>query len=146
MSVESAEENVKSDKEREKSPFLRALLEKTKKSMNVEELDEETTKMVGRMVVLRVATKHINLWIRQLEMKRKEIGELAGLIGLEWVKNEVESEKSVERWAKRCTHYFTKKVKRKLFEETDNMVYSGLEKEISRWCKTNKVYDEVTGK
>ena len=38
--------------------------------MNVEELDEETTRMVERMVVLRVATKHINIWIRQLEMKR----------------------------------------------------------------------------
>ena len=83
---------MKSDKEREKSPFLRALLEKTKKSMNVEELDEETTKIVGRMVVLRVATKHIDILIRQLEMKRREVCELAGLIGFEGVKKEIEDE------------------------------------------------------
>ena len=30
--------------------------------MNVEVLDEETTGMVERVVVLRVSTKHINLW------------------------------------------------------------------------------------
>ena len=46
------------------SPFLRMLLEKVKKSMNVEMLDEETTRMAKRIVVLQVATKHINLWIR----------------------------------------------------------------------------------
>ena len=31
-----------------------------------------------------------------------------------------------------------------LFEETDNMVWSGVEKEIAQWCKRNKVYDEIT--
>ena len=48
--------------------------------MNVESLDQETTREVERMVILRIATKHINLWIRQLEMKRKEIAELARLL------------------------------------------------------------------
>ena len=48
------------------------------KSNNVEELDEETRPMVEGIVVLRVATKHINLWTRQLEMKRREVAELAG--------------------------------------------------------------------
>ena len=43
---------------------------KVKKLLDLEELDEETTRMVERMVVLRVSTKHIDLWIRQLEMKR----------------------------------------------------------------------------
>ena len=33
-----------------------------------------------------------------------------------------------------------------LFEETDNMVCSGPEKEITKWCKTNKVFDEITEK
>ena len=33
-----------------------------------------------------------------------------------------------------------------LFEETDNMVWSGCEKDISRWCTNNKVYDEITEK
>ena len=33
-----------------------------------------------------------------------------------------------------------------LFEEIDNMVWSGKEKEISRWCTVNKVYDEITDK
>ena len=54
------------------------LMEKVKNLMNVEMLDEETTRMAKRIVVLRVATKHINLWIRQLEMKRKEMCERAG--------------------------------------------------------------------
>ena len=112
--------------------------------MNVEELDGETTRMVERIVALRVATKHINLWIRQLEMKRKEMSELAGLMKLGEVRNEVEKEKNLERWARRCTHHFTKKVKKMLFEEIDNMVWSGQSSEISQWCKKNKVYDEVT--
>ena len=38
--------------------------------LKVEELDDETTMMVERLAVLRIATKHINLWILQLEMKR----------------------------------------------------------------------------
>ena len=100
------------------------LLAKMLIMMNVEALDEETTRMVERVVVLRVTTKHINLWIRQLEMKRNEIGELAGLMKLGEVKKEIEKEKSLERWAKRCTHHFPKKVKRLLFEEIDNMVWS----------------------
>ena len=41
-------------------------------------------------------------------------------------------------------HHFTKKVKRMLYEEIDNMVWSGTEKEISQWCKNNKVYDVIT--
>ena len=100
--------------------------------------------MVERTVVLRVATKHINLRIRNLEMKQKEMCELAGLMRLEEIKKEIAKEKSLERWARRCTHHFTKKVKRVLFEEIDNMVWSGHEEELSRWCKQNKVYDEIT--
>ena len=34
--------------------------------------------------------------------------------------------------------------KRMLFQEIDNMVWSGDEEDISRWCKRNKVYDEIT--
>ena len=30
-----------------------------------------------------------------------------------------------------------------LFEEIDNMVRSGQSSEISQWCETNKVYDEI---
>ena len=97
------------------------------------------------MVVLRVATKHINLWARQLGMKRREMSELAGLMKLDEVKKEIESEKSLERWARRASGYFTKKVKRMLSEEIDNMVWSG-EKEISQWRKVNKVYDEIIDK
>ena len=68
---------------------------------NVEELGEETTRMVERIVVLRVAIKHINLWIRQLEMKRMEIGELAELLGFDSVRKEYEREKTMDRWARR---------------------------------------------
>ena len=70
------------------------LIEKLKKMLNVKDLDEETTKMTEGIVILRVATKHINLWLRQLEMKRSEICELAGLMDLEGVKNEIETEKA----------------------------------------------------
>ena len=91
-------------------------------TMNVEELDEETTRMVKRIEIIPISTKHINLWMRQLELKRKEICELAGLMGFEDVKKEVETEMSLESWARRCTRHFTKKIKRMLFEEIDNMV------------------------
>ena len=68
-------------------------------------------------MIVRISTKHINLWMRQLETKRKEMSELAGLIGLEEVQEEIAREKALEAWAKRCTHHFTKKVKRMLFED-----------------------------
>ena len=76
-------------------------------------------------------------------MKRKEAIQLAGLIGFDDVLMEIENEKSMERWAKRCTTHFTKKVKRMLFEEIDNIVWTG-DEEITRWCAQNKVYDEIT--
>ena len=77
----------------------------------MDDLDDETIRMTEMMVVLRVATKHNNLWMRQLEMKRKEISKQAGLLSMEEVKNEVENEKNLERWAKRCSIFFAKKVK-----------------------------------
>ena len=43
-------------------------------------------------------------------MKKKEIGELAALIGLEDVKEENKKEKDMERWARRGTNHFTKNV------------------------------------
>ena len=119
-------------------------VEKLKTKMKVEALDEETIRMVGRIVVLRISTKHINLWMRQLEMKRHEMIELAGLMELEEIKKEIGEEKNLDRWAKRCTTHFTKKVKRMLYEETDNMIWSGDEKETAQWCQRNKVYDEIT--
>ena len=72
-----------------------------KRLLNTDELDEETTRMTERVVVLRISTKHINLWARQLEMKRRENFELAGLMKLGEVKSEIEKEKSLERWARR---------------------------------------------
>ena len=79
--------------------------------MNGEVLDQEASRMDERMAVVRVSTKHINLWIRQLEMKRNEICELAGLMRFDAVKKEIEAEKSLEKWAKRCTNHFAKKDK-----------------------------------
>ena len=102
--------------------------------MNVELLDE-TTRMVERIVIMRVCTKHTNLWMRQLEMKRREIGELAGLIGFDGVKTEVEKEKNLEAWGKRCTHFFNEKTKRLLFQETDNIVWNCGENEIASWVR-----------
>ena len=79
----------KNDDEKEETAFMRRLKEKTAEMMKMEELDEETAMMVQRMVVLRVATKHINLLARQFEMKRKEINELVVLMKFEAVKNEI---------------------------------------------------------
>ena len=31
-----------------------------------------------------------------------------------------------------------------LYEEIDNMVWNGDEKEVSQWCERNKVYDVIT--
>ena len=31
-----------------------------------------------------------------------------------------------------------------LFEETDNMIWNESESETAKWCKRNKVYDEIT--
>ena len=56
--------------ENEGTAFMRRLKERLAEMLKVEELDDETTMMVERLAVLRIATKHINLWILQLEMKR----------------------------------------------------------------------------
>ena len=105
--------------------------------------DNETIRMAERMVVLRSSTKHVNLWIRRMDMTKNEVCELAGLIGLEEIK-EIGEEKRIERWARRCTNFFTKIAKRMLFAGIDNNAWSGSEKEVSGWCKLDKVYDEVT--
>ena len=71
--MDTSEESVRSAKQSKVSPFLETMIEKMMKVRNEEDLDEETTGMIEKLVVLRVATKHINLWIRQLEMKRREV-------------------------------------------------------------------------
>ena len=63
--------------------------------MKAELLHEETTKTVERYLIRRVSTKHMNLWTRQLEMKRKENAELAELLSFYGVKEEVEKEKNL---------------------------------------------------
>ena len=98
--------------------------------------------MAEETVLLRLSTKHINLWVRQLEMKRKEICELAELMGFEEIK-EIEMEKTLQRWARRVSNIFPRKTKRVIFEMTDNMVWSWEEKVILEWCRLNKVYDET---
>ena len=90
----------------EGTPWMISLLEKMKKAMNLESLDEEATRMVERVKILRVSTKHIKLWMRQLEMKRNEIGELAGLMGFDEIEKEIQSERDLEAWAKTCTSHF----------------------------------------
>ena len=140
VSVGKADTRIAKDEE----AMLTKLEEKMMEAMNVEEIDEETTRMAKRIVVLRISTKHLNLWMLQLELKRKEICELAGLLGFEDIKKEVETEQSLVCWARRCAPHFTKKTKRMLFEEIDNMVWSDGESEIAKCCKKNKVYDEIT--
>ena len=60
--------------------------------MRVDVLDKETTMTVERMLVLRLSTKHINLWTRQLETKRNEIRQLAELLRVDELKKEIEKE------------------------------------------------------
>ena len=68
---------------------MRMVKEKLEELMDVFVLEEETIRIAEETVLLRLSTKHINLWVRQLEMKRKEICELAGLMGFEEVKEEI---------------------------------------------------------
>ena len=63
-------------------------------AMKVDTLEEETARMIERVVVLRISTKHINLWMRQLEMKRNEVSQLSGLMGFGEVEKEIETEES----------------------------------------------------
>ena len=81
----------------ERTSLVKSSLDTVKGITKVEQIDRETARMTERLVVVRVATKHINLWMRQLEMKRNEICQLAMLMGLEEVKKEVEKEKNRER-------------------------------------------------
>ena len=46
------------------------LVEKMKEMMNVDCLDEDTTRMIERLVVVRIPTKHINLWMLKHEKTR----------------------------------------------------------------------------
>ena len=102
--------------------FVNELKEKMMSMGKVEAFDQETIRDVERMVIIRVSTKHINLWMRQLEMKRKEMCKLARLLEFAEVGREIEAEESLEKWAKRASNHFTKKMKKTLFEEIDNML------------------------
>ena len=57
--------------------FLKAAFEKIAETMNVEVLDEETVGMAWKIANPMVSTKRVNLRIRRLEMKRREISGLA---------------------------------------------------------------------
>ena len=89
-------EEMMQDPTSEGSVFLKILLEKTEDLKNDDSLDDETIRMTERIVIIGIFTKHINLWIRQLEMKRREIGHLAELMKMEDVENEIKREKSLE--------------------------------------------------
>ena len=45
-------------------------------------------------------------------------------MGFDDVKEEIQKEKSLERWTKSTNNPFTKKVKRMLFEDVENMVWN----------------------
>ena len=63
--------------------MIQTLLKKTKRMMKMDEIDPKTAIIVEPIAILRLSTKHINLWVRQLETKRKEACELSGLTKLE---------------------------------------------------------------
>ena len=89
------DEGEKNDSRTVERKFMTDMKEKTMAMMNVEVWDQEIARDVVRMVVLRVSTKHINLWISQLEMKRKDIRGQAGLMGFDEVKKGIEAEKNL---------------------------------------------------
>ena len=82
---------------RGEKPFMETLARKMKAMMCVEEIDKETARMIERLVVLRISTKHINLWIRQLEMKRRKIYKLTVLMKFEEMKDEIKRRTSKDR-------------------------------------------------
>ena len=59
---------MKEEVTHEGTAVVKRLLEKMEEVMDIKDLDKETIRMVERLVVLRISTKHINLWMRQLEM------------------------------------------------------------------------------
>ena len=48
------------------------------------------------------------------------------------------------KWGKKANNLLARKTKRMIYEEIDNMVWNGSEKEIGEWCTRNKVFDEIT--
>ena len=79
MSVDAfGDREEKNDLKPGEHKFMTDMKVKMKTVMSVETLDQETIRDVERMVILRVSTKHINLWIRQLEMKRMDMCHLQG--------------------------------------------------------------------
>ena len=127
------------DASSERSSFVKSVLEKIMRIMKVDVLDKETTMTVERMVVLRLSTKHMNMWTRLLETKRNEIRELTELLKIDGIKKEIEKERSLVKWGKRTNNLLAKKTKKMIYEQIDNMVWNGSEKEIGEWCKRNKV-------
>ena len=109
---------------------MRMVTEKREELMDVCVLEEETIRMVEKTVLLRLSTKHINLWVVQLEMKRKEICELAEVMEFEEAKEEIEKEKTLQKWARRAAKKFQRKTKRVIFGMTDSIVGSGDERRL----------------
>ena len=51
--------------------FMKGVFERMKELLHMEVLDEESSREIERTVIVRISTKHINLWICQLEMKNR---------------------------------------------------------------------------
>ena len=87
----------------ERSSFVKSVLEKIRRIMKVDVLNKETTMTVERMVVLRLSTKHINLWTRQLETKRNEIRELTELLKVYEIKEEIKKKGTLRNGVRKQT-------------------------------------------
>ena len=73
-------ENKMNGSRNNESAFVKMLNEKKMSLTRIDVLDGETIKNIERLVLLRTSTKRINLWMRQLEMKRNEMCELAEML------------------------------------------------------------------
>ena len=65
--------------------------------MAIEDPDDETAGMLERIVILRVSTKHINLWMRKLEMKKDGDERACWHCGV-GRSQKIETEKNLEIW------------------------------------------------
>ena len=74
QSEKALETNVRLTNEKSmRSVFLEMTCKKALTTLNVEGVDVETTRKIKRIVVLRTTTKHVNVWMRQLEMKKMQL-------------------------------------------------------------------------
>ena len=73
-------------------------------TMKLDSLNREIVGMLEMLVLVRIPTKHVNPRMRQLEMKRKEMTEVAVLMGYDEIKEEIKKKRMRKRWPRELQH------------------------------------------